>query len=155
MVASTSTSTSVTFDKYQKEFPSNAHRLAWYLGASLLPFSAVIPEGSPAAEAEDLRTGEQALNAFFTRLFTDMYLRPQDYTMVESPDPCFEDGEWYCGGCQDKFKIPGPYPFIYQGVKRDLCFQGWFRMRNPNSDQLAAMFRMVELHTEGGLTGLS
>ncbi len=83
------------FIKQQKEFPSNAHRVAWYLGASLLPFTAVVPDGLSQAESQDFIQGEKSLHDFFCTLYTDMYLNPDTYLMTESPDLYFNNGQWF------------------------------------------------------------
>jgi hypothetical protein len=83
------------FDRQQREFPSHAHRVAWFLGASLLPFAPVIPPGLSQAEAQDLALGEQSLHAFLSALYADMYRHPGAYLMTEAPDLVFNDGEWY------------------------------------------------------------
>jgi hypothetical protein len=61
------------FDRRQRHFPSSAHRVAWYLRASLLPFSEFLPAGLPKGKARKLATGERSLHEFFSALYADMY----------------------------------------------------------------------------------
>ncbi len=83
------------FDRRQRHFPSGAHRVAWYLRASLLPFSECLPAGLPKGKARKLAQGQRSLHEFLSALYTDMYQNPGDYRMTESPDLHFNDGEWY------------------------------------------------------------
>lgn len=83
------------FDKTQRDFPSKAHRIPWYLGTGLLPFSEVIPESLSREESRDLAIGEKSLHSFLGSLYSDMYQRPQTYFMEEIPDLYFNDGEWF------------------------------------------------------------
>jgi hypothetical protein len=83
------------FDKTQREFPSKAHRIPWYLGSGLLPFSEVIPEDLSREESQSLAFGEKSLHEFFNKLYSGMYQRPQTYFMEEIPDLYFNDGEWF------------------------------------------------------------
>ncbi len=76
----------VVFDRRQREFPSNTHRVAWYLGASMLPFARVVPKGLSQGEAEDLALGEKSLHEFFCVLYADMVQNPPTYLMTEAPD---------------------------------------------------------------------
>jgi hypothetical protein len=89
------TETDFVFDKRQTVFPSNAHRVAWYLGASLLPFVKVIPDGLSDSESADLADGEKQLYAFFKQLYASLYQNPGNFHMEETPDLFFNDGEWY------------------------------------------------------------
>jgi hypothetical protein len=103
------------FDKWQKHFPSNAHRIIWYLGVSLLPFSEVIPAGLPEEKAKELALGEKSLHAFFSALYADMYRNPSDYKMMESPDLHFKDGEWYKAR-PDMLKAKGKNAHVMKGL---------------------------------------
>jgi hypothetical protein len=84
----------IGFDVAQTSFASGAHRLAWYLGASLAPFVEVIPDGWPAARRDALLAGERALHAFFADLYADLYQQPAAYGLAETPDLVYEDHEW-------------------------------------------------------------
>lgn len=95
MARETVTEMENVFDRERRKFPSNAHRIAWYLGASILPFREVIPKGLSLDDSKDLPLGEKSLHEFFYALYTDMYQNPGDYLMKETPDLFFNDGEWY------------------------------------------------------------
>ena len=84
-----------SFDRLAKTFPSNAHRIAWYLGSSLLPFREVIPEDISGEKAKLLSIGEKSLHEFFAKLYSEMYRDPKAFRMAEVPDLYFENGEWY------------------------------------------------------------
>ena len=83
------------FDISQTEFPSNPHRIAWYLGVCILPFSAVIPDDPDNVAAEALSVGEKSLHSFLGAVYADMYEHPKTYRMTEIEDLTFNDGEWY------------------------------------------------------------
>ena len=84
----------LSFDVAQTAFPSGAHRIAWYLGASLAPLVEVIPDDWPAGRRDALLAGERALHAFFAALYADLYQQPTAYGLIETPDLVYEDHEW-------------------------------------------------------------
>ena len=83
------------FDRSQNAFPSNAHRLVWYLGVSQLPFVGIPPEPGDSEIARQLIEGEESLHKFLSSVYRDAYEHPAEYRLAETEDLTFRDGEWY------------------------------------------------------------
>ena len=64
----------------------------------LLPFAQVIPAVLPAEEADVLAVGHRSLYEILSASYLDLHANPHDYSMVDSPDLTFNDGEWYEAG---------------------------------------------------------
>lgn len=73
-------------------------------------------QGLSEGEASNLATGEQALHDFFTALYSDMVRHPGTYLMVETPDLCFNDGEWYKHQ-PDMTKAKGKNAHVMKGLE--------------------------------------
>ena len=98
------------------------------------------------------------LNMFYIQLHcvNPQHLIPIVYSKGREYMAWF-DRNWHhncdgCGYCKNKFKEPGPYLFKYNGKKRGLCHQNWLESRNPSEEQVQNLLKMVDLHTEAGMT---
>ncbi|MHB9031701.1 MAG: hypothetical protein ACYC6L_01510 [Anaerolineae bacterium] len=79
------------FARDRRDFADSAQRIAWYFGASLLPFEPYSPPGS----ADTQVGGQQALHGLLTALYRDLYANPTIYGLTALPDLTYNDGEWF------------------------------------------------------------